>query len=336
LAAAKLLKDSQEDPEYTKLQSNKISRFVSERVPDNIFFSIPFVEKSFVHDYILSLSETSAKGLDDISAKLIKLGGPAIYEAVTNICNLSIKTNTFPELWKHAKVTPIQKQGNSCEVNNYRPISVLPILSKILEKHVHIHFYDFLKRHNLLSDHQFGFRPKHSCQTALLHMYENWRQDIQQKLLVGNIMIDFTKAFDLVDHDILIRKLQQYKCSPSANRWFASYLCGRSQKVCLSTTHSETKTIKYGVPQGSILGPLLFILNINDLEFVIKKSNGTLYADDTTMTASAPSTMELNSKLQTDLEHVNEWCNNNSMIINVEKTKCMQLQPKKNSKRPNT
>ena len=251
---------------------------------------------------------TKAKGVDNLSAKLLKLGGPAIYETITNICNISIETSTFPEIWKHANVTPIQKQNRNCAVTNIRPISVLPILSKILEKHVHNYFYSFLTKHNLLSHNQFGFRPKHSCQTALLHIYEKWLQDIQSKMQIGNIMIDFTKAFDLVDHDILIEKLELYKCSSNTIQWFTSYLRGRKQNVCISKTQSEVRTITHGVPQGSILGPLLFILYTNDLEFVIQESEGTFYADDTTIKASALTKKELNSKLQSDLEHINKWC----------------------------
>lgn len=267
--ASKLLENTNANESSQNSQYQNIAKYVSSKAPKNEFFSIPFMQTEFVQRYIEQLNVTKATGLDDISAKFLKLGGPALYESITNLCNLSIMTNTFPDKWKCAKVTPIPKKPNNIEPSNFRPISVLPVLSKIIEKHVHTHLYDFLTKYNLLSDRQFGFRPKHSCQTALTLMIEEWLQELQDGNTVGTLMIDFTKAFDLVDHNILLTKLELYKCNKNTVNWFRSYLKDRQQNVCISLTKSELQPIHKGVPQGSILGPLLFILYVNDIDLAI-------------------------------------------------------------------
>ena len=165
-------------------------------------------------------------------------------------------------------------------MNNYRPIFVLPILSKLLEKHVHDSLIEYLNSFGLLYSTQSGFRANHSYETALVGMIDNWLTAINNNSMVGVVMIDFRKAFDLVDHNILLKELKHYKISENTLNWFLSYLINRKQSVFVNDTVSEAETILNGVPQGSILGPLLFLHFINDLPFYTMDVQTDLYADD--------------------------------------------------------
>ncbi len=187
------------------------------------------------------------------------MAGPAIIASITKLCNLSLETGEFPDKWKEAKVTPLFKGGDKEQCSNYRPISVLPILSKIIEKHVYIHLYEFLQRHELLVKSQFGFRKNHSCQTALIALTEKMYEAINERKYFGMVQLDLSKAFDLVNHSLLIQKLKLYRCDDSSIKWFNSYLSNRTQRVRIKQTLSEPKPITAGVPQGSILGPLFFL-----------------------------------------------------------------------------
>ena len=219
-------------------------------------------------------------GDDDISARFIKLAGPYITDTIVKICNCSIKTGRFPDTWKVARVTPIHKKNSRDDISNYRPISILPIATKILEKHVSIHLYEYMTSYNLLHQKQSGFRANHSCETALILMVDTWLSALNRGNEIGLLLVDLCKAFDLVDHNILIEKLKLYKCSSVALNWFESYLRNRKQFVVINGTKSNPLNIKSGVPQGSILGPLLFIISINDISLEKYLSDINLFADD--------------------------------------------------------
>ena len=223
-------------------------------------FIIPPVSEDFVFKQILSMPNNKAFGLDGLSVEILKRSAIAISNSITNICNLSIQTSMFPCQWKIAKVIPLFKSGNKEECNNYRPISVLPLLSKILEKHVFLHFYKYLQHHRLLTDSQFGFRRNQSCQTALITLTEKIYEALEAGNYFGLVQLDLSKAFDLVNHSLLLQKLKLYNCSSASTFWFESYLSNRSQSVSIEKTVSSPHKITSGVPQGSILGPL-FISN---------------------------------------------------------------------------
>ena len=207
--------------------------------------------------------------------------------------------------------------------NNYRPISILPVLSKVLEKHVHESLSEFLHTYNLLHKTQSGFRTQHSCETALVNMIDLWMNAIDSGKMVGVVLVDFKKAFDLVDHQILIDKLEIYGIKGEALSWFNTYLTNRKQQVAINNCKSDFKQISYGVPQGSILGPLLFLLFINDLPLYTSNVFTDLYADDTTLYDVQDSMEQIGNTLQSSLNNLQIWCRSNGMILNSSKTKVM-------------
>lgn len=291
-------------------------------------FEIPYVQVSYVKQKLNSLDVTKATGMDGISAKFLKTASDVICEPICTMINLSVKSGKFPTQLKQTKVTPIYKKGSKSDKNNYRPISVLPLISKIYEKHVSDHLKSFLETNNLLFTTQSGFRAKHSCETALTNIIDNWINALNEGKLVGTLFLDLSKAFDLVNHKILIEKLPFYHISSQAINWITSYLSERSQKVNVSGVLSEPAEVVSGVPQGSVLGPLLFIIYINDLNLHVKRSKTDMFADDTSLTATGISLQEVIDNLQTDLDNVHTWCKQNAMVLNAQKTKSMNISTK--------
>ena len=237
-----------------------IKNHVNEKVNENTLFALPEMSIDFVLKQLRSMPNYNSTGLDGIGVSTLELAAPAIADSITYICNLSIKTKSFPEKWKEAKVTLIFKKGKTDDCSNYRPISVLQILPKFLEKHVFICLYDFLQDKKLLLDTPFGFRKNHSCQTALITLTEEIYNAIQTGNLFGLLQLDLSKAFDLVNHTLLLEKLKLYHCNADTICWFQSYLKNRSQRVSVKSSLSQPQTINSGVPQGSILGPVLFLI----------------------------------------------------------------------------
>ena len=222
---------------------------------------------------------------------------------------------------------PLFKSGDRDDINNYRPISILSTLSKLIEKWVDINFSLFLNNFNLLHKSQSGFRVKHSTESALILMVDSWLKALNAGKLIGTVMVDFRKAFDLVDHQILLRKLQSYKCSDICLSWFKSYLSNRTQRVALNNEMSDSSEINCGAPQGSILGPLLFLLFINDLPLSLNDTTCCvdLFADDTTIYEEQYDISTLRTSLQKSLNCLNEWCRQNGMVLNTLKTKVMLI-----------
>ena len=211
------------------------------------------------------------------------------------------------------------------EVSNYRPISILAVLSKKMEKHVHSVLYSYLIKHSLLSSSQSGFRRLHSCETALINIMDSWMEAIDKGKLIGTIFLDLSKAFDLVDHDILLHKLRIYGLSSNAHQWFKSYLTDRKQCTYIEGVYSAQGNLTCGVPQGSVLGPLLFLIHLNDLDLFLTHAKADMYADDTSFHVSGKNIEEINKRLNKDAGIVSSWCDNNRMIINTEKTKSMLI-----------
>ncbi len=313
-----------------------LADFINCRVPPNNNFQIPPITEQFVAKFLSKLDIKKSTGLDNLGANILKMTSLYITHTITHICNLSIKTNTFPDVWKEAKIIPLFKKNSTQDLNNYRPISILPILSKILEKHVALYLYQFLHSHELLTSRQSGFRAKHSCETALHQMLDEWLTDINKQESVGILFVDFSKAFDLVDVKILLKKLKAYKLGESALQWFASYMGERKQRVKINATYSQNLLVKSGVPQGSILGPLLFLIYINDLPLQPTLNTTSMFADDATSSASGKTPSDVEQKLQLKALNMENWCTSNKMVLNVGKTKVMLLTSKQKLNRQET
>ena len=310
-------------PELASKLSSPTRQFSEYIKPTEHSFSVNETTLVEVDKLLKALPLNKACGLDGISTGLLKKAGSIIVPSLTYIFNLTIRTGIFPEDWKIAKVTPIYKDDKKCIPDNYRPISVLPAVTKLIERIVFNQFYDYLTKHNLLADTQSGFRPLHSTTTALLDATNEWFLNIDKGLLNGVIFLDLKKAFDTMDHEILLAKLRFYGVSEISLKWFNSYLTNREQKTVVNGVLSNSCKIKCGIPQGSILGPLLFILYINDLQACDLNSRVRMYADDTSLTVANANARELEQQMNNDLEEIHTWLKANKLSLNIVKTKYM-------------
>ena len=232
-----------------------------------------------------------------------------------------------------ANITPIQKNPRNNNISNYRPISVLPVIAKVYESLVHKQLYSYLTTNAILHPCQSGFRPGHSTQDVLLKTVDDWRIALDRGEYVGAVLIDLSKAFDSIDHTLLLDKLQSYGIIGTEHKWFSSYLSGRQQRVCLDGSFSDWASISNGVPQGSILDPLLFLVFVNDLPTAVERCSVNLYADDTTIYFASKDPSHVQSALTSDLENIASWIDNNYLKMNVSKTQLMTLR-RKRSKPP--
>ena len=210
-------------------------------------------------------------------------------------------------------------------MDNYRPISILPVVSKIIERHVHNHLYAYITETGLLCENQSGFRKNHSCQTCLINIVEYCYEHINNGNIVGLISLDFRKAFDIMQHDILCKKLRLYGCNNITVNWFNSYLSGRTQHVMMNNVTSNQCYVKHGVPQGSILGPLLFVIYINDLVMHCTECSLHKYADDSNLIVAGKTVTEINCLLSKDLQNIEDWCLNNRFALNLRKCNFMMI-----------
>ena len=283
------------------------------------------VTVSNVYHLLHGLSSNKATGVDKISSKIIKIAAPAISDSLTYIFNQAITLSLFPHEWKTARVIPLYKNGQRNLPGNYRPISVLPVISKIMEQILYEQLYNYLTKFELLSDSQFGFRKFHFTATALLDCTNDWYMNLDRKMFNLVVLIDLKKAFDTVDHQILLKKLELYGIKGQALSFLESYLSNRNQKCQIQGSVSSEKLIKCGVPQGSILGPLFFLLYINDLPQCLDKTKPRLFADDTNLTVSGDSITYLETAVNSDLEKLRKWLIANKLSLNVAKTEFMLI-----------
>ena len=324
VSVAQMLTSKHQSPAHFH-SSDVLTDFCKQKTSDTNPFSIPILAVHEVGELISNLKNKKSSGPDDINAQILKLSLPYTVESLTYIYNLCISQNVFPSALKTAKVIPLPKTKDRSDPNNYRPISLLSVLSKPLERHIHKNLLEYLETRKLLHPFQSGFRPRHSCHTALARLVNTWLNNVNNSQLTGVIYLDFRKAFDLVDHETLVQKLHCYLSNTSSVSFFSSYLAERKQKVLVNGLYSSLKPVELGVPQGSILGPLLFCIHINDLPLHISKGNVQcdMFADDTSIHTAALDMTSLAADLQHSLNEVSDWCKNNSMLIHPLKTKCM-------------
>ena len=291
--------------------------------PTDHSFSLQIPSVDIVSNVLSKIDEKKATGLDMIPSKLLKMAANIVAPSLTSIFSKSILTGIYPNDWKTAKVTPLFKKGIKSDPNNYRPISVIPIISKVFERIVYNQLFHYLDDNKLLLGCQSGFRSLHSTLTALLEATNAWSVNIDNGLLNGVVFIDLTKAFDTIDHEIILRKMSYLGVDQAAIKWFSSYLSGRTQRCNVSGKLSSARTLSCGVPQGSILGPLLFLIYINDLPNSLRGAVPRMFADDTNLTLSAKTLTELKLALTPELNNLSCWLKANKLSLNVAKTELM-------------
>ena len=222
-------------------------------------FNFTPVNESTVIDLLRNLDVRKATGCDKIQARALKLTAAAIARPLCCLFNLSLKTTQIPLEWKSANITPLLKHGDETQMENYRPISVLPVVAKVMERIVFNQLYCFLQEHSLLTQHQSGFRPNHCTQDVLIGTVDEWLKGVDNNHIVAALFLDLSKAFDMIDHKLLLRKMRlEFGVMGEAGDWFQAYLSGRRQRVCIGKVNSPWLIPRFGVPQGSILGPLMF------------------------------------------------------------------------------
>ena len=300
-----------------KVPNKSPEQFLRNRVQFD--FIIAHISEEEIVDLITSLPKKSS-GHASIPLEFLKIVADIIAIPLCRIINLSFIKGVFPELLKTAKVIAIFKSGSTDEVNNYRPISLLSIFDKIMEKIMHRQLYAFLEQHEILFKNQFGFRKKCSTSHSLIEITEKIKESIDDKKFGCGIFIDLKKAFDTVNHEILLRKLEHYGIRGAALKWFESYLTNRKQYVFYNGVSSEVKNVTCGVPQGSVLGPLLFLLYINDLPNISEKLTFFLFADDTNIYYESTDLKELEKTVNEELKKLSLWLNINRLALNVDKT----------------
>jgi hypothetical protein len=269
-----------------------------------------------------AIEQTSSPGSSGIETRVLIFCASELGPCITNLFNQCIEHATIPDEWKLAHVTPIFKgKGSKSLIDNYRPISVLSPVSKVFETLIASQMKNYLENNNLLSDNQFGFRPRRSCELALNTMIEDWRQALDLKDHLVAVFLDLSKAFDTVDHLLLLKKLSYYDFDVTVISLLTSYLKNRRIKTKVNDTLSkETLEDDRGVPQGSILGPLLFILYLNDVAHLNIKSKLTLFADDATLFAHGANVNETLKCIAEDIRLIEEWLSHNRLILNLTKT----------------
>jgi hypothetical protein len=272
---------------------------------------------------IIDKLKDCASGWNSIPSSVLKSSKNSLTPVLSHIINLSLNQGVFPTELKLANVIPLFKAGDKQSTGNYRPVSLLTTFSKLYERIFYNRLANFLKMQKILFDYQFGFRTNHSTDMALTILIDKVVDALEKGHLMVGIFLDFSKAFDTVNHNILLEKLNRYGVRGVSNDWVRSYLDKRSQFCTYDGTKSETKFISCGVPQGSILGPLLFLIYINDLHHATDKLDIILYADDSNLFLQSKTLSEIETKMNLELPNWVTWLQSNRLSLNVSKTHAM-------------
>ena len=285
----------------------------------NSFYLRPINQNDVILE-ISKLNPKKASGPDEISCKLLQLCPEVFAVNLTKIYNQSIEKGEYPKEMKIAKVIALYKKGEHHLPDNYRPISLLSCFNKLFEKFIGRQLVEYIENNNILYDFQFGFRKKFSTSLALIETTDSIRRLIDNREYVLGIFVDLTKAFDTVDHEILLYKLQNYGVRGHANNFFRSYLESRRQYTVINGVNSDIKSVTTGVPQGSVLGPILFLIYINDIYRALTNCLIKLFADDTGIFTHDINFNKLLDSAKQKLIQLYDWCKCNKLTINSSKT----------------
>ena len=305
-------------PEHKNIS---IFDFMNDKIYQSMFL-LP-TDETELFDIVNSCSGKSSMDSDEMSMKFIKNIFSCIVKPFERICNLSFVTGVFPDKLKVAKIIPLFKAGDKKSFNNYRPVSLLPQFSKLLEKLFDKRLQKFIDKCDILTDSQYGFRSNRSTSLALIELLEEICTAIDNKKITVGVFIDLKKAFDTLDHELLLKKLEHYGVRGVALKWLTSYLYKRKQFVQIGNTCSDLRDITCGVPQGSVLGPKLFIMYINDICNVSDIIKFILFADDTNLFKCGDNVEELCTQLSNELSKLLIWFDINKLSLNILKTNFM-------------
>ena len=286
----------------------------------NSFVFYPTDAQEVVH-IVNNLNDKNSAGIDNIPSTIMRSTIQYTADVLSSLINCSFRSGNFPDQLKIAKVCPIFKGGSLNIFSNYRPISVLPCFSKIFEKVAYIRIEKYLSSNKIIIDNQYGFRANHSSYMAILEMYNRISKSIDDHKVSAGVFIDLSKAFDTINHERLFDKLEHYGFRGLSLQWLKDYLSNRKQYVFFNNHSSSIQNITCGVPQGSILGPLLFLLYVNDIVHCSKSLQFILFADDTNLFLSADTFADLMVILNDELNKLSDWFCANKLSVNIAKTK---------------
>ena len=289
-----------------------------------------FQSKKISNDQELIQSDpiSKAAGPDGIRPRVLKELSSELVLILTLLFKASLHQQSLPDIWKHSNVSPIYKKGDKTNPSNYRPVPLTCISCKLLEHIIFSNLNQHLKRNNILYPLQHGFRDKRSCETQLIEFVHDIAYNMQEGIQNGVVVMDFAKAFDKVAHNRLLYKLSSYGVKGNTLGWIGSFLCGRSQKVVLEGKSSSSVPVLSGVLQGSLLGPVLFLIYINDLPEYVSNSAVRLFADDTRLYLTIHNSSDCD-KLQEDLNNLERWESDWQMSFHPEKCEVIHITTKK-------
>ena len=290
----------------------------------SLYFSPCTIQE--VSAIIKELPPKRSSGADNISNLLLKELSPYISQPLSIVINASLTEGTFPNIMKLAEVVPLYKGKARKLETNYRPISLLTMMSKVMEKVVYKRVYDFLTSTGQICETQYGFRSKHSCDHAVAQMIGTILKNLENKKFTISVMLDLSKAFDTIEHSIMLQKLALYGVRGSCLDWFKSYLENRQMCVKCRVTStqeevlSDNYTVNYGTPQGSCLGPLIFLIFVNDMQLHLSDVESVQFADDTTILFGHRNINYLKYCVERELEVLSDWFRANKLTLNVDKS----------------